>query len=446
MSATPETTLLQAAQSGDAAAQTDLGIFYFSRQQYPQSLPWLQRAVEQAAPQACNLLGLMYLNGIAVPQKPELAVRCLETAAAQNLKEACYTLANLLFNGIGTADDEARAWKLLLQAAELRHWPALRTLGMLHGLADSWDEALYCLRISARGGDALAQYQLARHLLESGVQAEQSEGVFWLRQAADRRVACATARLKQLAGEDGGRRLQSLLRGAPPQDAETAGARELSIPDLHKFRELLPVEALSPGVLYQIRNVVPAFVCEHFINVATPSLMPSTVADPVTGAILANKVRTSSSMSFQLSMYDFISGVMLRRFSALAERNPTHAEPFALLCYQLGQEYKPHRDYFTSQGNRDELVDGRGGQRDVTFFVYLNDVAAGGETDFPLLGACVSPEQGKAVKFLNLDAQGQPNATTLHSGKPVLRGEKWLLNVWFRQRPFVWGELPKRAS
>lgn len=446
MSVTPETALLRAAQTGDAAAQTNLGIFYFSHQQYAQSLPWLQSAAEHAAPQACNLLGLMYLNGIAVPQKPESAVSCLEQAAAQNLKEACYTLANLLFNGIGTATDEARAWELLLKAAKLRHLPALRTLGMLHGLADTREESLYCLRLGAHGGDALAQYQLARYLLQSAALAEQSEGVFWLRQAADRRVACATARLKQLAAEEGGRRLQSLLYGASPKDTGGAGVREFSTPDLGKFRELPPTEELSPGVLYEIRNALPAFLCEHFINVATPSLMPSTVADPVSGAILANKVRTSSSMSFQLSMYDFISGVVLRRFSALVDRSPTHAEPFALLCYQVGQEYKSHRDYFTSQGNRDELVDGRGGQRDVTFFVYLNEVAAGGETDFPLLGACVYPEQGKAVKFLNLDAQGQPNADTLHAGKPVLRGEKWLLNVWYRQRPFVWGELPKRAS
>lgn len=444
MSATSESALLQAARSGDALAQTDLGIFYFSRQQYAQALPWLQKAAEQAAPQACNLLGLMHLNGIAVPQRPELAVGYLEQAAAQNLKEACYTLANLLFNGIGTATDERRAWALLLRAANSRHWPALRTLGMLHFLAGARDEALRCLRLSARGGDALAQYQLARPLLQSEVLVEQSEGVFWLRQAADRRVPCAIVRLRQLAGEDGGRRLQSLLHGAPPKDIDGAAVDELSVPDLGKFRETLPAEELSTGVLYQMRKVLPPFLCEHFINVATPSLMPSTVADPVTGKILANDVRTSSSMSFQLSMYDFIAGVVLKRFAQLVDRSPTHAEPFALLCYQVGQQYKPHRDYFTSQGNRDELVDGRGGQRDVTIFVYLNDVEAGGETDFPLLGACVSPEQGKAVKFLNLTAQGEPNADTLHAGKPVLRGEKWLLTVWFRQRPFVWGELPKR--
>ncbi|MDE2071088.1 MAG: 2OG-Fe(II) oxygenase, partial [Gammaproteobacteria bacterium] len=105
-----------------------------------------------------------------------------------------------------------------------------------------------------------------------------------------------------------------------------------------------------------------------------------------------------------------------------------------------------HFDYFVSRGNREELVDGRGGQRQTTLFVYLNDVEAGGETDFPLLHACVLPAQGKAVKFVNLDAHGEPDTRTLHAGKPVIRGEKWLLTVWFRQRPFVWGELQAESD
>lgn len=442
MSAAPEAPLLRAAQAGDAGAQTDLGIFYFRHGEYAQAVPWLQGAAGQAVPQACNLLALMHLNGIAVVQNPALAAQYLEQAAAQNLKEACFTLANLLFNGIGAETDEQRAWELLLRAAGSQHWPALRVLGVLHWLAGSREEALHCLRLSARGGDALAQSALAAQLLQSADLQDQSEGVHWLRQAADRRAACAIARLRQLAAEDGGRRLQGLMHSAPSATASPGAARKLSIPDLRNFGQAPTAEELSPGVVYQIREVLPPILCEHFVNVAAPALMPSTVADPVTGAVLANEVRTSSSMSFQLSMYDMISGVVLRRLSALVDRSPLHAEPFAVLRYQPGQQYKPHRDYFTSQGNRDELVDGRGGQRETTILIYLNEVAAGGETDFPLLHACVTPEQGKAVKFLNLDAQGRPNSDTLHAGKPVLRGEKWLLSVWFRERPFVWGELP----
>ncbi|MGH9639751.1 MAG: tetratricopeptide repeat protein, partial [Bryobacteraceae bacterium] len=176
MSATPDATLLRAAQAGDAGAQTDLGIFYFTHGEYAQAVPWLQGAAEQALPQACNLLALMHLNGIAVSQQPALAVKYLEQAAAKHLKEACFTLANLLFNGIGVQTDESRAWELLLRAAESQHWPALRVLGVLHWLAGSQDEALYCLRLSARGGDPLSQSALAAQLLQSDRVQDQSEG------------------------------------------------------------------------------------------------------------------------------------------------------------------------------------------------------------------------------------------------------------------------------
>ncbi|MGH8278568.1 MAG: 2OG-Fe(II) oxygenase [Gammaproteobacteria bacterium] len=443
MSVTPEPGLRRAAEAGNPAAQADLGILYFSHREYAAAVPWLQKAAERGVAPACNLLGLMHLNGIAVDQQPERAAQYLERAAAQGLKEACYTFANLLFNGIGTAVDEARAWKLLLQAARLGHVPALRALGLLHLLANSQAQADACLRVAARQGDALAQYLLGRQMLARETPREQAEGIYWLRQAAERRVTLAVAGLQKLAALDGGQRMQRLMQAAGPLTAGSAAALKLTVPNLREFQHTLAAEELSVGVLYEIKGVLPPLLCEHFINVAAPALLPSSVADPVTGAIMQNAMRTSSSMYFPLSMCDFITGLTLRRLAALVEREPRHAEPFAILHYQPGQEYKPHRDYFTSQGNREELVDGRGGQRDITIMVYLNEVEAGGETDFPLLGACVAPELGKAVKFLNLDAQGKPNTLTLHAGKPVLRGEKWLLTVWFRQRPFVWGVLQK---
>lgn len=71
-------------------------------------------------------------------------------------------------------------------------------------------------------------------------------------------------------------------------------------------------------------------------------------------------------------------------------------------------------------------------------FVYLNHVSEGGGTEFPRIGVVVEPRRGKAVKFLNCDADGKPNPETLHAGLPVIRGEKWLATLWFWDRPFHW--------
>jgi prolyl 4-hydroxylase len=98
--------------------------------------------------------------------------------------------------------------------------------------------------------------------------------------------------------------------------------------------------------------------------------------------------------------------------------------------YQVGQEYKQHRDYFTDSKHT--------AQRLVTVFAYLNDVEAGGNTAFPILGVSVRPERGKAVRFTNTHPDGKPDPDTLHAGLPVIRGEKWLATLWFWDRPFDW--------
>ena len=59
------------------------------------------------------------------------------------------------------------------------------------------------------------------------------------------------------------------------------------------------------------------------------------------------------------------------------------------------------------------------------FFLQLNDVASGGRTVFPRIGAGVSPEMGSAVFWYNLHDSGDPDKLTLHGACPVLYGTKW---------------------
>jgi prolyl 4-hydroxylase len=49
------------------------------------------------------------------------------------------------------------------------------------------------------------------------------------------------------------------------------------------------------------------------------------------------------------------------------------------LRYKHGEKYEPHYDYFS-----DNVNTARGGHRYATVLLYLTDVAAGGETVFPL--------------------------------------------------------------
>ena len=82
------------------------------------------------------------------------------------------------------------------------------------------------------------------------------------------------------------------------------------------------------------------------------------------------------------------------------------AEHLTVLRYEPGQEYRPHRDYRPpSSIERDRP---EAGNRLRTICVYLNHVEAGGETEFPIAGAQISPQPGRAVIFDNLFPDGAP--------------------------------------
>ena len=75
----------------------------------------------------------------------------------------------------------------------------------------------------------------------------------------------------------------------------------------------------------------------------------------------------------------------------------------------------------------------------VTVLAYLNDVEEGGGTDFPELGVTVKAKRGDVVVFHNTlsetPAPKHPkiHQKSLHAGMPVLKGEKWMVNLWFRE-------------
>ncbi|MDH6166467.1 hypothetical protein M2282_001614 [Variovorax boronicumulans] len=72
-----------------------------------------------------------------------------------------------------------------------------------------------------------------------------------------------------------------------------------------------------------------------------------------------------------------------------------------------------------------------------TLVTYLNDVPEGGQTVFPQLGLAVSPIRGNACYFEYGDGKGGVDARSLHASAAVIRGEKWVMTKWMRERRFV---------
>jgi prolyl 4-hydroxylase len=141
-------------------------------------------------------------------------------------------------------------------------------------------------------------------------------------------------------------------------------------------------------------------------------------------------------MFFRPAETDLVARIE-KRIAQLIGQPAENGEGLQILRYPEGAESTPHFDYLmaSNDANRESIE--RSGQRVSTLILYLNQVAAGGETTFPHTGFAVAPQQGNAVYFEYGDDAGQTDPLSLHAGAPVLAGEKWIATKWMRNRRFV---------
>jgi prolyl 4-hydroxylase len=74
----------------------------------------------------------------------------------------------------------------------------------------------------------------------------------------------------------------------------------------------------------------------------------------------------------------------------------------------------------------------------LTVYLYLNEVEAGGGTNFPKLGLTVMPKRGRALIWPSVHNQmpHMKDPRTDHQAKTVLAGVKYGANAWFHMRDF----------
>jgi len=200
-------------------------------------------------------------------------------------------------------------------------------------------------------------------------------------------------------------------------------------------RDVAVLTRLARPCVAVLESVLSAEECEELIALARPRLKPSTVVDPLTGEDKTAEHRDSEGMFFRLAETPFVERLD-RRISALMNLPMEHGEGLQVLRYGPAAKTTPHFDFLvpSNQANRDSLA--RSGQRVSTLVTYLNEVGEGGETIFPEAGLSVLPRKGNAVYFEYANSLRQVDPLSVHAGAAVLRGEKWALTKWMRERPF----------
>jgi prolyl 4-hydroxylase len=193
---------------------------------------------------------------------------------------------------------------------------------------------------------------------------------------------------------------------------------------------------LRRPILAVLAGVLSSQECQELIALARPRLTPSTVVDPKTGLNSVVAHRNSDGMFFQIAETPLVAALD-RRFSQIMNMPVSHGEGLQVLRYGPGTQSTPHFDFLmpSNPANQQSLT--RSGQRVSSLVVYLNEVASGGETDFPEIGIAVCPRPGHAVYFEYCNSRNELDPLSLHAGAPVISGEKWAVTKWMRQRPFV---------
>ena len=136
-------------------------------------------------------------------------------------------------------------------------------------------------------------------------------------------------------------------------------------------------------------------------------------------------------------LHDVVVWNIEQRLAHYAKMPVENSEILTILHYEIGDEYRPHHDYFDPAVPGRETALKRGGQRVATLMTYLNGVEQGGATEFPDAGLRIDPEPGTGLLFFNVLEDGSPDPLTRHAGTPVLSGDKWIATRWIREREWT---------
>ena len=120
------------------------------------------------------------------------------------------------------------------------------------------------------------------------------------------------------------------------------------------------------------------------------------------------------------------------KIEALTGVPEANSEYLQLLRYSTGQFYRTHHDYIGHHVQRPS------GPRILTAFLYLNDVEAGGGTNFPDLDLTVMPKKGRVLLWPSV-LDSDPNKKdyrTQHQALNVDAGPKFAANAWLHLRDF----------
>jgi len=188
---------------------------------------------------------------------------------------------------------------------------------------------------------------------------------------------------------------------------------------------------VGAAIAYYYPDFLTADQCDHVIRLIDANRRPST--------LLSDRedygFRTSESCD--MDRYSPDVEPIDNSIADLLGIDPKRGETMQGQRYAPGQHFRAHHDFFHENQSYWAQMKATGGQRTWTAMIFLNDVEEGGATWFPQAGLKVAPRRGLLLAWNNMADDGSPNLLTLHEGMPVVKGVKYIITKWFRERDWA---------
>lgn len=184
--------------------------------------------------------------------------------------------------------------------------------------------------------------------------------------------------------------------------------------------------------IYTIDNFLSPSECQHFINLSKESLERALVSGNDLGFISDGRSGQNCWLKHNTDEKTLKIG---QKIALQVDIPLENAEAFQVIYYDQNQEYRQHYDAWLFDGSEKSRRNMKyGGQRIKTALIYLNKVSQGGGTKFTKLNLQIEAEIGKLLVFSNVySGTNHRHPLSEHAGLPVLNGQKWAFNLWFRE-------------
>ena len=431
----PSEALRASAAAGDHQAQFQLGALLQRSGGFEEACIWFEKSAKGGNRQGQFTHATILLQGKngAQPAQESLqaAFGYLEKAAQQQDPAAKRMLALMHALAMATKQDDERAAALLTESALQGFPPAIREAGVL-------------LLLGAKEGEISGGGMLLRHAAMRG-----DWIAAWL-------LVCAAARGELMMPAPALAEFVTRLRpgGAPLPDRfeqalkatkENREAEDVALTPEFLKRGILAALKKEPRQeieenferlhICHYRQALKPLHCDYLIALSAGLMQPSKVVNAEISDAEQQNYRTSDGAVLAPIDQDLVTVLAARQLAVFSGLPVAHSEFIAALRYHPGQQYFPHHDYLEVD-EKDYSKVKSCGQRKSTILLYLNHGYEGGKTEFPDLQISVKGKTGDVLRFDNLDETGAPDPQSLHAGAAVTSGEKWLVTLWCREKPF----------